>query len=72
MVAAGNAVVFNPHPGGVKSAVMAISAFNAEIERRLGIRNLICCVGNPTLESFDAICKSGDVAIMCITAARAS
>ena len=67
MVAAGNAVVFNPHPGGVKSAVMAISAFNAEIERRLGIRNLICCVGNPTLESFDAICKSGDVAIMCIT-----
>ena len=31
---------------------------NAEIEKRLGIRNLICCVGNPTLESFDAICKS--------------
>ena len=67
MVAAGNAVVFNPHPGGVKSAVMAISAYNAEIERRLGIRNLICCVGNPTLESFEAIAKSDDVAIMCIT-----
>lgn len=67
MVAAGNAVVFNPHPGGVKSAVMAISAYNAEIERRLGIRNLICCVGNPTLESYEAIAKSDDVAIMCIT-----
>lgn len=67
MVAAGNAIVFNPHPGGVKSAVKAISAFNAEIEKRLGIRNLICCVGNPTLESFDAICKSDLVSIMCIT-----
>ncbi len=67
MVAAGNAVVFNPHPGGVKSAVMAISAYNAEIEKRLGIRNLICCMGNPTLESFDGICKSDLVSVMCIT-----
>ena len=67
MVAAGNAIVFNPHPGGVKSAVKAISAFNAEIEKQLGIKNLICCIGNPTLESFDAICKNDLVSIMCIT-----
>ena len=67
MVAAGNAIVFNPHPGGAKSAVMAISAFNAAIEKKLGIRNLICCVEKPTLESFDAICKSDLVSIMCIT-----
>ena len=67
MVAAGNAIVFNPHPGGAKSAVKAISAFNAEIEKQLGIRNLICCIANPTLESFDAICKSDLVSVMCIT-----
>ena len=67
MVAAGNAIVFNPHPGGVKSAVKAISAYNEAIERELGIRNLICCMGNPTLESFDAICKSDIISIMCIT-----
>ncbi len=67
MVAAGNAIVFNPHPGGVKSAVKAISAYNEEIEKQLGIRNLICCIGNPTLESFDAICKNDLVSIMCIT-----
>ena len=67
MVAAGNAIVINPHPGGVKSAVMAVSAFNAEIEKQLGIRNLVCCIANPTLESFDAICKNELVSIMCIT-----
>ena len=67
MVAAGNAIVFNPHPGGVKSAVKAIDAFNAEIEKQLGIRNLVCCIANPTLESFDAITKNDLVSIMCIT-----
>jgi len=67
MVAAGNGIVFNPHPGGVKSAVKAISAYNAEIEKQTGIRNLVCCIANPSLESFDAICKSDLVSIMCIT-----
>ena len=67
MVAAGNSIVFNPHPGGVKSAVMAISAYNQAIEKELGIRNLICCIANPTLESFDAICKNELISIMCIT-----
>ncbi len=67
MVAAGNAIVFNPHPGGVKSAVMTISAYNQAIEKELGIKNLICCIANPTLESFDAICKNDLISIMCIT-----
>ncbi len=67
MVAAGNAIVFNPHPGGVKSAVMAVSAYNQAIEKELGIKNLICCIANPTLESFDAICKNDLISIMCIT-----
>ena len=67
MVAAGNAIVVNPHPGGVKSAVMAVSAYNEAIEKEVGISNLICCMENPTLDSFDAICKNPLVAIMCIT-----
>ncbi len=67
MVAAGNAIVFNPHPGGAKSAVMAVTAYNQAIEKELGIRNLICCIANPSLESFDAICKSDLISIMCIT-----
>ena len=31
MVAAGNAVVFNPHPGGAKSAAMAVEAYNLSL-----------------------------------------
>ncbi len=67
MVAAGNAIVFNPHPGGAKSAVLAVSTFNKAIEQKLGIKNLICCIEKPTLDSFNALAQNPDVAIMCIT-----
>ncbi len=67
MVAAGNAIVFNPHPGGAKSACLAVSTFNKAIEQKLGIKNLLCCIEKPTLDSFSALAKNPDVAIMCIT-----
>jgi aldehyde dehydrogenase len=67
MVAAGNAVVFNPHPGGARSAALAIDTYNAAIERETGIANLICTVEKPTLESFDALCKSPHVGLLAIT-----
>ena len=67
MVAAGNAVVFNPHPGGARSAALAVRAYNEAIERETGIDNLICTVEKPTLESFDALCKSPHVGLLAIT-----
>jgi aldehyde dehydrogenase len=33
MVAAGNSIVFNPHPGGARSAAMAVRAYNEAIFR---------------------------------------
>ena len=50
MVAAGNAVVFNPHPGGARSAALAVRAFNEAIHAALGIENLVCTIEKPTLE----------------------
>ncbi len=67
MVAAGNAVVFNPHPGGARSAVMAAREYNKAIERELGIENLICVIENPTLETFEKISKHELIAIMAVT-----
>ena len=67
IVAAGNAVVFNPHPGGARSAAMAVRAYNEAIHAALGIENLVCTVEKPTLESFDAIAKNEFVRLLCVT-----
>lgn len=67
IVAAGNAVVFNPHPGGARSAALAVRAYNEAIERATGIQNLVCTVEKPSLESFDALCRSRDIGLLCIT-----
>jgi aldehyde dehydrogenase len=67
MVAAGNSVVFNPHPGGARSAAMAVRAYNQAIKREIGIENLITTIESPSLESFDLLCKNPHVALLAIT-----
>jgi len=67
MVAAGNTVVFNAHPGGAKCAVVAIKAFNEAIKREVGIDNVATIVETPSLESFDAICKNELVNLLAVT-----
>lgn len=67
MVAAGNAIVFNPHPGGARSAAMAVRAYNEAIVREIGIDNIITTIEQPTLESFDAICKNPLIPLLAIT-----
>ena len=67
IVAAGNAVVFNPHPGGARSAALAVRAYNEAISAALGIENLVCTVESPTLESFNALTKNEFISLLCIT-----
>ncbi len=67
MVAAGNAAVFNPHPGAAQCAVTAARAFNEAIRHELGIENLACIIESPTLESFDALAKNEHVKLLCVT-----
>lgn len=67
MVAAGNAVVINAHPGGAKCAAMAVDAYNREIERQLGIENLVTIIEEPTLESFNSLCAAPGVDLLCVT-----
>ena len=67
MVAAGNSIVFNPHPGGARSAAMAVRAYNDAIFREIGIDNIITTIEKPTLESFDAICKNPLIPLLAIT-----
>lgn len=67
MVAAGNAVVFNPHPGGAACAATAIHEINEAIKGTTGIENLICTVEKPSLDSFNELCASEEVHLLCIT-----
>ena len=53
MIAAGNTLVFNPHPSGKRVAAEGVRRFNEAIYRDLGIDNLICVIAEPTLESAE-------------------
>ena len=37
---------------------MAVRAYNEAIYRETGIENLACIIEQPTLDSFNAICKT--------------
>lgn len=67
MAAAGNAAVFNAHPGAYRCAVQAARVFNEAIHRELGIENLACILEPPTLESFAALSKNEHVKVLCVT-----
>jgi aldehyde dehydrogenase len=67
IVAAGNAVVFNPHPGGARSAALAVATYNEAIKAATGIENLVCTVEQPSLDSFDALCRAPEVRVICVT-----
>jgi aldehyde dehydrogenase len=67
MVAAGNAVVVNPHPGGARCAAVAVRAFNEAIHAELGIEHLVCLIADPTLETFAALCQHPLTRVLCVT-----
>ncbi len=67
MIAGGNTLVVNPHPGGKQVAVEGVRRFNEAIFRDLGIDNLICVIAEPTLETANAIFKSRGIAVICVT-----
>lgn len=67
MIASGNAVVFNTHPGACQVAAIAIRAYNEAIFQETGISDLLTTVVKPTLETFDAMCKHPKVKLLCVT-----
>lgn len=65
--AAGNAVVFNPHPSAAKCAAVAVRAYNEAIFRETGIENIATIIEKPSMESFAAMCKHEAVRILLVT-----
>jgi aldehyde dehydrogenase len=67
MLAAGNAIVCNPHPSGTRIACKGVALFNQAIAESIGIDNLITIIEKPTLESAQAIFDHRDVRMLCVT-----
>jgi aldehyde dehydrogenase len=67
MLAAGNALVCNPHPGGAKIASKGVRLFNQAIHAAIGIDGLLTIIETPTLESAQAIFDHRDVKMLCVT-----
>lgn len=67
MLAAGNTVVFNPHPSGRRVAAEGVRRYNQAIYRELGLDNLICVITEPTLETANAIFRHRNIALLCVT-----
>lgn len=55
MVAAGNAVVFNPHPNAKQVSIQAMQLLNRAIVAAGGPENLLTCVANPSIETSEQI-----------------
>jgi aldehyde dehydrogenase len=67
ILAAGNALVCNPHPSGAKIACHGARLFNQAIHAAIGIENLIAIIRAPTLESAEAIFQHPGVRLLCVT-----
>lgn len=67
MIAAGNALVINPHPGGKRVAAEGVRRYNEAIARDTGIDNLLCVIAEPTLETAAEIFNHRDVSLICVT-----
>jgi aldehyde dehydrogenase len=67
MVAAGNAVVFNAHPGARACSNHAVQLVNEAIIEAGGPSNLVCAVAEPTIESAQQLMRHPDVQLLAIT-----
>ncbi len=67
MIAAGNSVVFNPHPAARKVSAFVVSLLNKAIMEEGGPANLICCIAEPTIESAKILMTHPKIAILTVT-----
>jgi len=67
MIAAGNSVVFNPHPSAKKVSSYLVSLINRAVIEAGGPANLVTCIDEPTIESAKELMAHKKIAIMVVT-----
>src|ERR1017187_6623885 len=67
ILAAGNTAVFGPHPSGAKVARYALQLWNREIERELGVANVVTTTAESSIEAAEQIFHHPKVALLAVT-----
>ncbi|MCK4961331.1 MAG: aldehyde dehydrogenase, partial [Anaerolineales bacterium] len=67
MVAAGNAVIFNAHPGAKACSNHAVQLMNEAIVEAGGPANLVCAIAAPTIETAQQIMRHPGVKLLTVT-----
>lgn len=67
MIAGGNTLVVNAHPGGARVAAEGVRRFNKAIHKATGLENLITILEQPTLETAAEIFNHKGVRLLCVT-----
>jgi aldehyde dehydrogenase len=71
ILAAGNTAVFGPHPSGQKVARYALQLWNHEIEREMGVANVLTTTAAASIEAAEQIFHHPKVALLCVTGGAA-
>jgi propionaldehyde dehydrogenase len=67
MLAAGNSVVFSPHPGAKKVSCLAVQVINKAIEKVDGPQNLVVTLKEPSIDSTNVMLEHDKVVMICAT-----
>jgi aldehyde dehydrogenase len=67
MIAGGNAVVFNVHPSAKRVSAHHLQLLNQAITSAGGPANLVCGLGDPTIDSAQTLMKHKDVRLIVVT-----
>ena len=67
MIAGGNSVVFNVHPGAKSISRMVIGLINEAITANGGPQDLVTCIAEPTIESAQALMKHDGIRVVVVT-----
>ena len=71
MIAAGNAVVFNPHPAAARCSQEAMRILNEAIVNAGGPMGLICCPAVPDLHTSEVIMNHPKIKLLSVTGGEA-
>ena len=67
MVAAGNTVVFNPHPAARGCSCLAVSLINEAVAKIGGPAHLLTAVAEPTIQTAERLMTHKDIALLVVT-----